>query len=76
MPGYGYFGLPVRRLAGVGFVFDGGDKVWELTVKGIKNKTTGLRPVKLMRVLLSNLAIERCAFRIPPADGTENGSNP
>ena len=62
--------LTVSRLLEAGLFFDGGGKVCKLTVMGKKNKTTGLRPVKLMRVLLSNLAIERCAFRIPPADGT------
>ena len=59
-----------KPVAGGGFVFDGGGKVCKLTVTGKKNKTTGLRPVKLRRVLLSNLAIECCAFRIRPADGT------
>jgi hypothetical protein len=37
----------------------------------------GFEPVKLMGMPPSNLAIERGASRIPPADGTENnGSNP
>jgi hypothetical protein len=63
-------------LIGGGFVFDGGGKVCKLTVTGKKNKTTGLRPVKLMRAPLSELAIERSASGIPPADGTLNGSNP
>jgi hypothetical protein len=66
----GYIGLPVpdgwRRV----YLFDGGGKACKLTVMGMKNKTTGLIPVKLMRVPLSNLAIERRTFRIPPADGT------
>ena len=56
--------------------FDGGGKVCKLTVMGTKNKNGGFRPGKLIRVPLSDLAIERSAFRIPPADGTENGSNP
>jgi hypothetical protein len=63
-------------LARGGDVFDGGGKVWDLTVMGKKNKTAGSRPVKLMSAPLSHLAIERNAFRIPPADGTWNGSNP
>ena len=50
--------------------FDGGGKVCKLTVTGKKNKTAGLRPVKLMGAPLSDLAIERSAFRISPADGT------
>jgi len=35
-----------------------------------KTSTVGLRPVKLMWPLRSDLAIERNTFRIPPADGT------
>jgi hypothetical protein len=53
-----------------GLFFDGVGKVCKLTITGKKNKTTGLRSVKLMKMPLSNHAIERSAFRIPPADGT------
>jgi hypothetical protein len=52
------------------YFFDGGGKVLQTYGYGEEEQGDGFEARQIMRAPLSNLAIERCTFRIPPAAGT------